>query len=224
MPTQSIQLRCPACGSVDRLVSQPRASWVSIEAYGGGEWPGASLPTGEVWLHSNIVPRPGDDRHVKVSHPFAAVSDELFWLMFVPGFSGPDGWADNPETIASSAFVLCRLAKVVKRAASWAWFAVAIDDVLAMPEIERRFTARFGQLPQTERHQTVVRTSFEGWELIAGSSEGDVGLWLLARRAQQSIHLLAEGRWSFHEDVVRAGNLEISGKQWERLSEGMMLS
>jgi hypothetical protein len=115
------------------------------------------------------------------------------------------------------------MVEIARRAESWAWILVAVGDVVPLPELERRIPPRLSLMPQAERHRTVVQTSFRDWELIEGSSEGDVGAWFLARRSPHKVRLIAAGQWSFHEDTVWAGNLELVEGQWERLCAGMVL-
>jgi len=170
------------------------------------------------------MPLTGHRQHVKLHHPFAAAIGESFWLMFMPAAAALNGWADVPEAIATSAFVHCRLHEIIQRAESWAWVVVVIEDVVSIAEMERRFPARIGPPPDAQWHQTLIRTRFQDWDLIEGSSEGDVGAWFLVRRSQHKLHLVGAGRWSFHEDLVCVGNLEITDEQWERLCRGIGVS
>jgi len=219
MSTEELNLHCATCGSTDRPPTRSPMSWAALEAYSHVDWldEGAVLPSHDIWPRSSTMPLTGHRRNIKVHHPFAAAVGESFWVLFMPGAAALNGWAEEPETITASAFVHCRLDEIIRRAESWAWVRVSVDDVVSITELERRFSARISPLPQGERHQTLVRTCFRDWDLIEGSSEGDVGVWFLARRSQQKLHLVAAGRWAFHEDIAYAGNLEITEEQWERV-------
>jgi hypothetical protein len=223
MSSKDLVLRCRTCNSADRSSVQS-PPWVAFEA-SRAEWldPEAALPTSDEWERSSIIPLADSERHIRVSHPFAAASGALFWVMFATGPVAFDGWAEHPEAIAASAFAHCRLVDIARRAESWAWIRVAIDDVVPVPELERRFPPRVGSLPPRVRHIRVVRTSSQDWELIEGSSEGDVGAWFLVRHSRQKVHLLIEGYWSFHEDTVWAGNMEVTEEQWVSFRDGMEL-
>ena len=225
MSAEALNLRCATCASTDPPLARSAVVWAELEAYGGAEWldAGVSLPTTDAWPRSSIMPLTGRHRHIRVSHPFAAATGGSFWVTFVPGSAALNGWAADPETIDESALVLCRMVEIARRAESWAWILVAVGDVVPLPELERRIPPRLSLMPQAERHRTVVQTSFRDWELIEGSSEGDVGAWFLARRSPHKVRLIAAGQWSFHEDTVWAGNLELVEGQWERLCAGMVL-
>lgn len=216
MSSEQLNLRCPTCGSMNRPPTRSSMPWAAIEAYSHVDWldEGAALPSHDIWPRSSKMPESGHRRRVKVYHPFAAVLGESFWVMFMPGAAALNGWATAPETIAASAFVHCRLDEIIRRAEPWAWVVVAVDDVVPIPELERRFPAQITHLPPVERHQTLVRTCFQDWDLIEGSSEGDVAVWFLAHRRQRKLHLVAAGHSSFHEDIACAGNLEITEEQW----------
>jgi hypothetical protein len=200
--------------------------WSELEAYCNVAWleEGAALPDNDIWARSSKLPLTGHRRHVKLYHPFAAAFGESFWLMFMPGAAALNGWSEAPEAIITSAFVRCHLDEIIQRAESWAWVAVVVEDVISIPELERRFPARIGTPPDSQRHQSLIRTRFQNWDLIEGSSEGDVGAWFLARHSQQKLHLVGAGRWSFHEDLACVGNLEITAEQWERLCREMSVS
>src|ERR1700683_2583228 len=226
MSPKELNLRCTAWGSSTAgPLARSLMTW-ELAAYCNVGWldDGAALPSHDIWPRSSTMPLTGHRRHVKLHHPFAAMIGESFWLMFIPGAAALNGWAEAPATIAASAFVHCRLEEIVCRAESWAWVLVAIEDVVSIAELEQRFPTRISLLPRAEWHQTLVRTRFRNWDLIEGSSEGDVGAWFLGRRGVGKVHLIGAGRWSFHEDLACAGNLEITDEQWERLCRGMGVS
>jgi hypothetical protein len=227
MSAEKLNLQCATCGSsTDRAQARSLMPWAELEACCNVDWldEGTALPNHDIWTRSSTMPLTGHRQHVKLYHPFAAAIGESFWLMFMPGAAALNGWAEAPQTIITSAFVHCHLDEIIRRAESWAWVLVAIDDVVSIPKLGRRFPNQIGPVPDAELHQTLVRTRFRDWDLIEGSSEGDVGAWFLARRSQQKIHLVGAGRWSFHEDVACAGNLEITNEQWKRLCLGMGVS
>lgn len=224
MPKDLLDLRCDCCDLPPPAVSAKTAAWVSVRGH-SAEWLDldSTRTAGREWRRSDACPEPDTRRYVKVPYPFSANRDAPFWLLFMPGLASENGWCSHPETIPESAFVRCSLIEVLEREKSSAWISVAIDDVVKITELERNFHPMNGPLPALERHQTVERARFHEWEAIEGSSEGDVGVWFIARHSLQKVHLLVEGKWSFHEDEVYAGNLELTEEQWSSLCDGMQV-
>ena len=111
--------------------------------------------------------------------------------MYVPGSAARSGCDDQLELIPEMAFVHCDLTGVKRHADSWAWISVTVEEVVPIPEFERRFPARTSGLPTPERHQSISRTRYGDGEMIRASSVGDLGAWFLALHKRPKVHLVA---------------------------------
>ena len=220
-PEQELDIRCGRCPPSDRAAF-PAPGWARLEA-SNAQWldPDSQLPTGEFWARSDSPPSPGQHRQILVSHPFSAKRDASFWAFFVPAYAAVNGWAEAPEAIPESAFARCRFQAVLRREHSSAWIAVSIDEVIALNQLEHRFPSAPDALPSPDFHQCVNSAHFADWEVVEANSEGDVGVTIVVRRAAAKVHLVVFEYWSFHEDRVYGGNLELTEEQWSSFCRHM---
>jgi hypothetical protein len=210
---EELNLLCGSCSA-----SHPPA-WAAFTA-SNAEWldPDAPIPAGNVWTRSDVSPQAAQLRTIRVTHPCRAAGGAPFWVLYLPARAAENGWAEAPETIPHSAFALCRLEKIVQREKASAWLSVRIDDVAKLPALVERIPAQRAALSPPGSHQTFRRAAFEHWEVLEGNTEGDVGVWVIALHAAQKVHLLVQEEWSFHEDIVCAGNVELTEEQWAAFS------
>ena len=210
---EELNLFCGSCSAA----SPPH--WAAFSA-SNAEWldPDAPIPAGNIWPRSDTPPEAGQLRTIRVRHPFRAPGDAPFWILYLPARAAENGWAEAPETIPHSAFALCRLETVVQREKAAAWISVRIDDVVPLPALVTRIPAQHPPLSPLASHQTLRRAAFENWEVLEGNTEGDVGVWVIALHSAHKVHLLVQEEWSFHEDVVCAGNVELTREQWVAFS------
>lgn len=201
-----------AFGRFAVVSANPNAQWLD---------PGRAVPAGDPWTRSSVMPIKGTERLLCLAQPKTSQlgAGDVAWILFIPGLGAGNGWEDHPETISGSAFVQCRVVaeegRFTKTGTMWTWLRVAVGDVMAFTDLERRCPAqRLAHLETWELRAALIRR--DGWELLWGPFD-DAGFWLLARPGSQEIHIVAGGEWVLMRDVAWAGHVVVPAAEWERI-------
>jgi hypothetical protein len=174
------------------------------------------------WLRSEETPRKDEYRVVSVRHPFNEKLKGTFWTLFLPACSSINGWQDHPDEIDISAFVKCKLDKVLHHGENQAWLRIEVVECIKLSEAVNVLPEVKESLPiveNTYQFDTFDRETLSGWKYYSGSAQGDLGNWMLVKEDKELAKLVAFGEWSFHKHCAYLGNILISSKTLETLNK-----
>lgn len=172
-----------------------------------------------IWARSEKAPTAGERRIVQVHSHFHMSLGESFWTLFTPALSHFNGWDSHPEEIEASAFVRCKLERVLDRNEQKAWVELYIEEVALLSELCAKVPPRDGS--GYAEHLGLYRDShifqWQDWFLVTSSAEGDLGVWGLVRKTAGHYHLVTMGDWDFHLDMAYGGNLVLPESEWDEM-------
>lgn len=209
-----MQLKCKVCGEreqIDRTVRKGFADIAYDEIIQWSDFYDNPPPLEEThWTRSNILPKIGEYRLVKVEFPFSFDIGEQFNALFTPAMSFFDGWEEYPEEIEQSAVVSCKLERVAAQNEYSAWISVKILKVIMFsdmykvyPVIATRKALEAFDFPERINHFT-----YKNWSYYSYSVQGDLGEWKLVFTDDAGIrHLVLMGVWDFHTHNIYCGNI-----------------
>ncbi|MED4955826.1 hypothetical protein ABEO75_20530 [Paenibacillus macerans] len=172
-----------------------------------------------LWVSSDKAPAVGENRIVLVHSHFHMSVGESFWTLYTPILSSLNGWECHPEEIEASAFVKCKLERVFVQNVKQAWVSIKVEDIMLLTDLCTKIPPRDGS-GYTE-HLSFYRNPsifhWQDWFLVSSSAEGDLGVWGLVRKKEESYHLITMGDWDFHLDMAYGGNLILPKPEWDDL-------
>lgn len=174
------------------------------------------------WHRSEKLPQIGEKRAVYVRHPFNENGDKCFWTLYFPVNSSINGWEEHPEEIDQSAFIKCKLNKIISSNESSAWVQVEIKDRILLSDAVNRVPVLNETDPiinNTYQFDNFEVKNFGEWMYYSGSAQGDLGNWMLLRIIDTQPRLIAFGEWTFHQYCAYIGNISISTPTFEILQK-----
>ena len=174
------------------------------------------------WYRSEHAPLIGDARAVSVCYPFKQDAGVEFWTLYVPTRSSENGWAEHPEEIDLSAFIKCKVIKILRKKDHQAWVQVYITDRVMLSEAAERVPLVEEASPLLNKlykfdHTRVL--NYGNWQLCDGDGEGDLGNWLLLKAIDNNMHLIAMGEWGFHQQAAYLGNVKLTDKTYNEIQD-----
>ena len=127
------------------------------------------------------------------------------------------------EEIDRSAFVKCRLLNILSIDKHQAWLEVVINESILLQDSIEIISASHEKSPFLARlydFSPYHYQSYQQWEYYTGSAESDLGNWFLIYKAEDNVHLISFGEWSFHQDSAYLGNLVLSPETYQSLVKG----
>jgi len=220
----TIDFSCATCGGRDKNLTtnfpefpvsaydQEVIAWSQLE----GEIP--ALNKNNHWLLSDSAPDVGEKRVVGTCHPFNENLGTDFWTLFVPSRSVLDGWAESIEDIDRSAFVQCQVLKILEKSEHRAWLQVKVTDRIMLGDTLHQVPAVLELSPLFRRMY-----KFEHCQLLNsgnlqyyfGSSQGNLGNWMVLEQCGDRVHAIALGEWNFHQHSAFSGNLILTEKTYD---------
>lgn len=222
----SVEFTCNMCGSDDiykntvfedfyaSAYSDSVVLWSQVE----DKIP--ELNKNDFWLRSEHAPSIGDSWAVSVCYPFNQDAGAEFWTLYVPAGSSLNGWAEHPEEIDLSAFVKCKVVKILRERDHQAWVQVHVTDRVMLSEATERVPVVEEVSPLLGKLYTFDHTNvlnFGGWQLCQGDGQGDLGNWLLLKEIDNKPHIIAMGEWGFHQQVAYLGNVRLTDKTYNEI-------
>lgn len=221
---RKLAFNCPVCGGIEDIKTKvPKDFLITVfdEMIEWSDFINEVPPLDEkVWQRSNSIPIPGQVKKVKVSFPFNMTNGEEFWVLFEPALSFFNGWDSYPHEIDTSAVVKCKFIDVVDKDSRSAWIEIEIIEAILLPEIVSRFEGKSNSLNHLEEFFVFRRRGmfkYNEWLFFDAGEEGDLGIWALIKKNIDKHHLIAYGRWGFHESIVFIGNILIQDDEIDKL-------
>ncbi len=172
-------------------------------------------------LKLELPPKAGEQKIIRVSHPFDEKSNAEFWVLFKPAASFLCGWDSYPEHVDSSAFVKCKILDVFSNDADNAWVRVDIMDSILFSDVLHK-------IPEQKETRSIFNEiyAFEWCSIMAlgewlyyenYDGEDYMGSWILMRKVENKVHVLALGGANFEQEDVFLGNMVLSQKTYDEL-------
>lgn len=222
----NVEFKCRACGGGSKNEFRDINDF-SISAYDDVvQWSNCTdeiphINENNWWELSDITPKPEEYRVVCVSHPFNESLHGVFWTLFMPSLSSMNGWEDFPEEIDSSAFVQCKLEKILTYGEEKAWLQVKVTRTIMLSEVTDVLPEVVESLPiveNTYKFDYFDRENLRDWLYYNGGAQGDLGHWMLVKEINGEARLIAFGEWSFHQNCAYLGNILLSNKTFKTLN------
>ena len=167
------------------------------------------------WSETNITPKVGDKRILRVKAPFDVEIGAVFTNVYEPWQMFLNGWdsAASPEDIYKAAAVLCRFEEVLWADDFSAFINVEILNVMPLYELYKyipetvtadRFFEEFGS------HEEEVHTEFENEHLLYRywSAQGDVAeTQLIYTEDNGKRHEVMTSWYGMHDDFYYFYNI-----------------
>ncbi|SEB07875.1 MAG: hypothetical protein QJT81_04260 [Candidatus Thiothrix putei] len=214
----NISFICPTCGHAAANEFRQLEDFV-ISAYDDViEWSEQEntippLNEKKFWSISKRSPKVGENRAVHVSYVFCEDLNSEFWTLYKPVLSSLDGWDEHPEEINLSAFVKCKVVKVLTQEENHAWIVVEVIDCIKLNQATER-------IPVTQETYSIVHNTFEfehfehqkidNWHHFSGGAQGDLGNWMLIKEYDHDLRLIAYGEWGIHYQSAYLGNISLN--------------
>lgn len=183
--------------------------------------PEDNLPSldNELWVWSDKAPEVGEERVVLAHSHFHMTVGESFWILYTPVLSSLNGWDSHPEEIENSAFVKCRLERILVRNEKIGWVSIIIEEVLPLQDHCLQIPPKdgTGYTDQLVFYGDPSIFQWNEWFFVSSSAQGDLGAWGLIRKTKENYHLIAMGEWDFHTDIAYGGNLILPEREWEEM-------
>ena len=209
----SISFSCKACGEQGRA---PRRHGDEIAGFArAAAWlAAATAPEGRVLLLER-APEKGELHWLSVQLPFAADADTSFWSLYQPPMVFYNGFDDQPQEIALSALIECRLIEVGEHDANAGLVRVEVLRSLPVPAIGdlRAFTESASNLFDLLDSERTWLSRHDRFSHISFDVEGDAGCWAIVERRGDADFLLLHGEWSWHEDSFRVANRRLQDRE-----------
>ena len=220
-----VKLRCPTCGRGGKnefrdVPDLEIAAYEDIVEWSAMEGSVPPLNENNWWLRSEKLPEIGEKRAVFVRHPFNENGDSCFWTLYFPAASSINGWEEHPEEIDQSAFIECRLDKVITSGELSAWIQVEVVGRIMLSDAQASVQVSNETVPITNsmyQFDNFELLKFEDWWYYSGSAQGDLGNWILLKQVGKGLRLIAYGEWAFHQYCTYLGNVSVSDSTLEEL-------
>ncbi|MCA0317229.1 MAG: hypothetical protein LCH88_04085 [Proteobacteria bacterium] len=213
-----LQFRC-TCGDIGHRPSLAGQPWATVAAYAGSavQWHASRASALRREAPFSLLPRApavGERHWLKVTLPFAAVVDEVFWSLFEPPLISWNSVDQDttPEDIRALSLVRCRLLAGEETDARSGIAEVEVEavttlgDLLALNPVPYAPPADFWRLLL---HNGWDATRIDGFIHVEGNIEGDEGAWALIRESGADRDLVLYCSWGFHTDHVWAGRARL---------------
>lgn len=225
------------CSTCEKLIEKEHPSYREFPYAGYADevvlWSDEkeSIPTineNGVWLRSDITPNEHDKRVVCISRPFSEDISSSFWVLYCPSLANLNGWEEHPEEIERSAFVKCKIDKLLEIDEIKAWAKVEVLEVI-------RFDSILATLEATDVDEHFVddkcvyeSCEFEklgDWIFIINSSQGDCGNTMLIKIDVNDVyHLVCYTEHGFHCSPAFVGNLVVDKETVDQLANRDMIN
>jgi hypothetical protein len=178
------------------------------------------------WMRSEKTPEVGEKRIVSVTHPFRETDEKDFWTFYQPAYTSINGMDVCMEEINSSAFVKCRLLKILSLDNNQAWLQVLVDEVIFIKDaqdlipLQHEKSSFLGKLYDFNPY---YYTPYGNWEYYFGNAEGDLGNWFVIYKNELDVRLISFGEWMFHQESAYLGNLVIAEETYHSLVKNRKL-
>jgi len=223
----NVEFKCHTCGSGGGNEFRDIVDF-TVSAYEHVvEWSNCieeipQLNDNKFWLRSEVTPKKEEYRVVNVRHPFNEALGSMFWTLFMPACSGFNGWGEHPDEIDISAFIKCKIAKVLFQDEYQAWLQIKVIECIKLSEAVSALPEVIESVPivkNTYQFDAFDREILNGWKYYSGTAQGDLGNWMLVKEENGVAKLVAFGEWSFHQHCAYLGNILISRKTLETLNQ-----
>ncbi|MBE9030641.1 hypothetical protein IQ266_12955 [filamentous cyanobacterium LEGE 11480] len=222
-----IQLQCATCGNAAANYAPHRPEFIAVGYQDNIEWSQAhrKIPAKQGrndWPRSQRTPNINEKCVILAKHPFHETLGGEFWVFYEPIDARLNGWDDSLADIQQAAFVKCRITKILRQSAKTAWLQIRVIDRIYLHQAISQIPAQSETecfLDHTFGNRGCGSNTLGEWQYCYGSTEGDVGHWMILRQVQQQVHLIAYGEWSFHQATAYLGNLVLSESTCRVLTE-----
>lgn len=221
-----IPTKCWTCKS-DEIV-KPRSFNASCHAY---YYPTIKWSVADHLISTDIthehwskgrrqMPNSGDMRVVKVSFPFDQRVGDHFWAFYIH----EDFYEDEEHTeerISNSAFIFCHILKLLKSDGHCAWILIDVlekIDIDDAPQRVSRIALDKAFLRNFSFYECYEYEEFNNWIYYhAGGAQGDLSEWAFIKKEGKNYHIVAFGRYSFHENWSFLCNVLMTPNEYETL-------
>jgi hypothetical protein len=205
----SISFRCKACGEQGQA---PRGHGDQIAGFThAAAWLAAATgPDGRALLLEH-APEKGERHWLSVHLPFAADSDTPFWSLYQRPMAFYNGFDDQPQEIALSALIECRLVEIGDHDTNAALVRVEVLRSMPVPAIggEPVVTEAASNLFDMLESERTWLSRHDRFSHVSFDVEGDAGCWAIVERRGVADFLLLHGDWSWHEDSFSVANRRL---------------
>jgi hypothetical protein len=222
---ERVSFVCGACQLDTGSVVPRTPSWAALWGFAGCLRWLAEPPAAGVDALSPLclaeAPAAGAEQWLAVGKPFHAALDQEVWCLYQPPLSYYTGWEDQPDELARSALVRCKVLGFRDVRARSAIVHVLVTDVLAFAQIGERIPAGdtigaslLEQIVPSARRQASRLGQFSYLDF---NFESDVGTWAIIERRRDREFLIVAGEWGWHEDYLFAGNSPLDAEATQAL-------
>jgi hypothetical protein len=191
--------------------------WAGCVALDFVEWAAAGpYPGQKIWPRLEKAPEEGARIFVWFRHGKAAIGERSTHL-FRPALSALNGWSEYPEELAASALIDVRIENVAHQGERDHWYEVSVERVVFLASFGDLFDPiDLGRLPDLRTFERTSSAERGEWFFAEGSTQGDLGEWVVCRRVSATAaELLLHGVWFPGESVVYAGRRPVSARYFE---------
>jgi hypothetical protein len=207
--------------STDPWMAKP--AWAHIAGQGCAALSSTSPPaTAPHWVLLQEPPVVGSIYPLRVWVPFRGALEDSVWVVYPPPTSDArmTEWCDVAAALPTGGLARCRLHDVLSHDepdpvyAPGAWLQVAIEEVIALPNLAARFVpANAGR--QLPLGITPVQPYLRGCHTgdlyyLDLSTEGDVHDWAVWQRLPKGAAVVLAGERIFDDDFFYAGRRFLS--------------
>jgi hypothetical protein len=218
----------PRAGSVDPWERKP--AWARVVGFGCAALSSTSPPaSGPHWVLLEETPRVGSRYPLAVWLPFRGALGEAIWVVYPPPAADPEmaEWCNVPAVLTTGGLARCRLLAVLSHDEPephnlpGAWLEVAIEEVIALPDLAARFapdsTGR-PVPPGLAPDDPYTRGCHEGHlHYLVNPDEGDVEDWIVWQRHPGGAAVVLGGERIHDDDIIYAGHRPLDKAELQEL-------
>ncbi len=178
------------------------------------------------WMRAEKTPEVGEQRIVSVTHPFGETDGKDFWTFYQPAYTSINGMDVCMEEINSSAFIRCRLQKVLSIENNQTWLQILVNEVISIKDAQYLIPAKYEEssfLKNLYDFNPYYYKPYGNWEYYFGNAQSDLGNWFVIYKNDVNIRLISFGEWMFHQESAYLGNLIITEETYQVLAENRKL-
>jgi hypothetical protein len=225
-PIMEVNLICPFCGTTGDNVIQHYSEF-NIAGYTSPtvEWSDFQneIPSENEykwWSRTEKIPEVGERRVILVQHTFRETEEKDFWTFYQPAYTSVNGLDVCIEEIDTSAFVRCRLLKILAFENNQAWLQVLVNEVILIKDAQNTIPLVHEDssfLKKVNDFSPYYYLPYGNWEYYFGGDQSYAGNWFMIYKNEIDVRLISFGEWICSEESAYLGNLVIADSTYHSL-------